>query len=445
MSTISIGTPFQFDDVLLGLIVAVGIMLATSALTRRSAEHTTIMTALATKLLISFAYSYFAVFLANASDSLDYHSSGVTYAHGLRADLATGSAGYFTQHPTYWLGANNRENIIGITGILHALLFDSFLATSVVFAVLGFIGQVFIYKTFVACYPDTRTRFWWRAGILFFPTLVFWSSGILKDSLGIFGLGCTLWGIYLLLQQFRPRYLVLTIYGTYTMFIFRAQIAPALFVALIPWMLQPLKAGGEGPRVARPSHRVNIVVRVMLLAGSLLGFLVLGALVPRFSLVNLPHTILELNGTFQRQPGLQTGVYAPIAPLVTDVSWGGLIKAWPEALLLSLYRPFPWEAANLTARLAAAENMVLAALTVRFFLQLLIYRRIIRRLVRAPLFLTCVIFVAIFALGVGASTPDLGTISRYRIPLIPFLIGALIIAQYHVIEYRDQTRAPYGT
>ncbi len=59
---------------------------------------------------------------------------------------------------------------------------------------------------------------------------------------------------------------------------------------------------------------------------------------------------------------------------------------------------------------------------------------------REPMFLTCLIFVSIFSLAVGVSTPNLGTISRYRIPLLPFFVGALTILEYHFLEFRAKVR-----
>jgi hypothetical protein len=62
-----------------------------------------------------------------------------------------------------------------------------------------------------------------------------------------------------------------------------------------------------------------------------------------------------------------------------------------------------------------------------------------------PMFLTSVCFVLLFALGVGASTPNLGTISRYRIPLIPFFMAAAAVVDLRLRPRMFQSRTDAGT
>ena len=49
--------------------------------------------------------------------------------------------------------------------------------------------------------------------------------------------------------------------------------------------------------------------------------------------------------------------------------------------------------------------------------------------ITAPLFLACVVFVVVFGCTVGIAQLNLGTVSRYRIPLLPFLVAALVIVE----------------
>ena len=41
--------------------------------------------------------------------------------------------------------------------------------------------------------------------------------------------------------------------------------------------------------------------------------------------------------------------------------------------------------------------------------------------------------IVVFAFAIGLATPNLGTVSRYRIPLLPFFVGAMAIleANFH--------------
>jgi hypothetical protein len=103
---------------------------------------------------------------------------------------------------------------------------------------------------------------------------------------------------------------------------------------------------------------------------------------------------------------------------------GQLVFA-PFALLSSLFRPFLFEARNAQMLANALETTVILVLTGMIFLR--------RRLAdiwttvsRTPMLMLCLVFVLTFAVAVGLTTTNLGTLSRYRMPLVPFLCVLLV-------------------
>jgi len=117
-------------------------------------------------------------------------------------------------------------------------------------------------------------------------------------------------------------------------------------------------------------------------------------------------------------------------PITYDASWLGLIKAAPVALILTLFRPFLWEGSGILMLVSAVENLVVLVLSLRAFLILIRERSTFSSAIRSPMFLSCLAFVILFGFAVGLSTPNLGSISRYRVPLIPFLVGTLTIIEH---------------
>jgi hypothetical protein len=53
-------------------------------------------------------------------------------------------------------------------------------------------------------------------------------------------------------------------------------------------------------------------------------------------------------------------------------------------------------------------------------------RGLLRRVSHAPLLMFCAVFVFGLALGVGLATTNLGTLSRYRVPFMPFFAILLL-------------------
>jgi hypothetical protein len=56
-------------------------------------------------------------------------------------------------------------------------------------------------------------------------------------------------------------------------------------------------------------------------------------------------------------------------------------------------------------------------------------KNFMKTIARDPVVLYCLLFAILFALFVGATTANFGTLVRYKIPCMPFFIVALFIIQ----------------
>ncbi|HEX8272056.1 MAG TPA: hypothetical protein VF615_05360 [Longimicrobiaceae bacterium] len=424
-------TPLSPPDLILGLLSAI-VVIAGAAVyyagVRRTPEFRLAMAALCTKLLACFVYSFLIIlYFPGGGDSLAYHREGVDASALIRTDLFWGSRTYVDFGLFFLPGGTSTTHMHSLSGLVHFLTFDSYLASSVFFGVLGFSGQWLLYRTFTARYPDPRLGTWWRVGILFFPTLTFWSAGMLKDAVGLFGLGLTLWAVHRTLEVGRPRNYLLTLLGAYILVLFRLQVLPVLLIAVVPWVLQSQNVRSRLRRLRARGRTAT--VRLALVAGGIVGIWVAGKLESRFSLAAIPQAIAVQSGLFEQIGGATTQAIA--VP-----TWSGLIASAPAALVLSLFRPFPWEAGGALGLFAALENLVLLLLTLRMLGRFRGRPGLFRSVLRAPMFTTCLVFVALYGIAVGASTPNLGSISRYRLPLIPFFVGMLAIVENQADEMR---------
>ncbi len=399
---------------------------------RRSSSRSVILVGLGVKLVTSLAYNAYIVYIYGGGDTLLYHEEGIQYAELLRAGLSGGLHLYLTTCPFFTLACSSTARLSSFTGLVHLLTFSSFTATSFVFAGLGFWGQYLLYKTFVLQYPSSKIRARWRLGILFFPTLTFWSAGILKDTLGILGLGIALWGSYNLLRQATLKNLALTGLGLYIVLLFRIQIVPVLLIALAPYFLSRASSVG----VSKPSSLTRIganpLFRLFLFVGGVVGIWTVGRIQPSFSFAQLPASLVTQSSVYELIEGVTT------RPIITEASWEALVRAAPRALFVALYRPLLGEGNGLVGLLAGVENTLLLLLSLRAVMLLVKYPSARLRVWRSPLFVTCLVFVLLFGIAIAASTPNLGTISRYRIPLIPFLFGILTIVEAQVLELRKR-------
>jgi hypothetical protein len=79
--------------------------------------------------------------------------------------------------------------------------------------------------------------------------------------------------------------------------------------------------------------------------------------------------------------------------------------------------------------LSALEALFLLGLTIRLFYRNKLLH--ITQSIRSPIILFCLIFAIIFAFGVGISTYNFGTLSRYRIVMVPFYVMAIYMLDLH--------------
>jgi hypothetical protein len=111
-----------------------------------------------------------------------------------------------------------------------------------------------------------------------------------------------------------------------------------------------------------------------------------------------------------------------------DGSLGSMVRLAPEAINVSLFRPYLWEVNNPLMLLSALES----ALLLLFCLFILIKKNtgVLGALAEPDVFFA-LIFSICFAFAVGVSTFNFGTLVRYKIPLLPFFLVALILIRYH--------------
>jgi hypothetical protein len=97
--------------------------------------------------------------------------------------------------------------------------------------------------------------------------------------------------------------------------------------------------------------------------------------------------------------------------------WSVLYQA-PKALISGLFRPFLWEAWNVFQVLVAVENLILAAL---FLTSIPRWKEIFTG-GNSLLVLSVLVYVVLLCVFLALSTPNFGTLVRYRVGFLPFFV-----------------------
>jgi hypothetical protein len=318
---------------------------------------------------------------------------------------------FYTDHSSY--------AIIKLAAFFDLFTFSAYSATAVLFAVISFVGSWCLFLTFNS--PYSKWNFQLAIAALFMPSVVFWGSGILKDTVS---LACISIATYLIKKIFidgkfsllKSVVLVLVLYITLKV---KMYILLCYIPAAISWVFAR-KLAGIG----------SLMLKVMILPFGLVLALILGYVMVvqigkqdyRYQLENIATTAQVTAYDIAFQTGQDAGSTYAIGEL--DGTITGLLKLAPKAINVSLFRPYIWEVRNPLMLMTAIESFFI------FLIFLYVIFRAMGKISVAlsdPTVIFCFVFSLAFAFAVGVSTFNFGTLSRYKIPLIPFFLLGLVI------------------
>jgi hypothetical protein len=287
-------------------------------------------------------------------------------------------------------------------------------AASVAFAMLSMSGKIAIYRVFRAN-VEPECRWWVAIAALFVPSFVFWSSGVIKEAVVVAGFGWSLYGLHLWMQERRPATggALLTA-GAVLMSVIKPYI-------LFPFLLAASSWYYWSHSLQRGRGRIRPIRLALAASLGLGGVVVLGQQFPEYSVANFAS-----QASYLQEVG-RTGGSAFALGSETPTTLAGQLAYAPAALLTSLFRPFLFEVHNVPSFVNALETLVLTFLFVRILLTSNL-RAVYRRIVGDPFLVFCVVFVVAFGIAVGLSTSNMGSLSRYRTPILPFFVVLLLLA-----------------
>lgn len=311
-----------------------------------------------------------------------------------------------------------------LTAIPHLLTINSFFACSVLMAAISYTGVWRLYLVFCREYPQLMKEF--AIAILFIPSLLFWGSGILKDTWTLAAVGWLTYGVYNILLSKQGGVIKNVVYVVIAASII-ISIKPYIFVALMPGVLIWV-VFGRISQIGNPVMRIlaaPIFIMVGLVGGSFLFSQTSGSLGAYGDLdATLEKAVVtqeDLKRAAYDGNSFDIGSFEPTIP--------GILSKAPVAIFAGLFRPTLLDVNNVVMLISAIENTFLML----FFLFNMV--RIgpfgyVRYVLSEPLSLFSVIFSVFFAFAVGLTTSNFGSLVRYRIPAIPFFLGSLYITRY---------------
>lgn len=392
---------------------------------------------LTVKILGAIALGFIYQFYYDGGDTYSYHTHGSRQIweafmdspiRGLKLLLGNESHVDVYQYSSriYFFNDDQSYFLIRIAALFDLLTFSSYSATAVFFAILSFIGMWMFFITFYSRYPNLHRGL--AVAAFFLPSVFFWGSGILKDTLTIAGLGAATYcfhGIFIK-RKISIRYVLGLLLALLVIFSVKKFILQAFLPALLVWV------------VAQNFSAIkSIVVKIILVPVA--AFLVIfgayymvvkvGEDDERYALNKLAKTAKVTAYDIRYWSGRGAGSGYALGEL--DGTFSSMIRLAPQAINVSLFRPYLWEVKNPLMLISALESFLFLIFTAYVFYTV---GSKLSSAFNNPDVIFGLVFALSFAFAVGVSTFNFGTLVRYKIPLLPFYLMALVV----MLNYRNK-------
>ena len=323
----------------------------------------------------------------------------------------------------YWYQDPASYSVAALAALFGLLVGSTYLPISVIFAAISFTGMWALFRTFARIYPNLVKPV--GIAVLFIPSLIVWGSGIFKDTICLFGLGWLTYGIFQMLIQrnFKPGNIILTALSFWLVARVKIYILLAFMPALLIWVLTVYTS-----KMKNAAGR--FLVKLFVLSAAFIGsFYVMTTLgedsLGRYSLNNIEQTAQVTRDWIMYSSGDEGSAY----DLGKINGVGDMILKFPQAVNVTLFRPYLWESKKLIILTSALEAFLFLLLTLKVIITVGI-RKCWKTIIADSSIQFCLIFAFIFAFAVGVSTGNFGSLSRYKIPCLPFYTLAIFLTYY---------------
>jgi len=397
------------------------------------------------KVLGGFMFTMVYMYYYKLGDVFSYFSSSVALANLARQDILKYIQAmvmdnnwenyhkFFdrsTGFPVNYVYIDDRTYLlVKMVSPLALISMNSFVLTTAMVSTVAYGGVWKLYRMLVRYYPSIQGQL--AFAVLFFPSSVFWGSGIVKDTFAFSGLCYYIHAMDVIF--FRKKGVMGTwitmVIGALLMVLLKPYVFMMLFPASLFWVLY-----------RRVQKFRNVLIRASVLPATAVILLMvtlnvlqrLEGRLGKFSLERALDTVVVAQNDMKRsQYGANYFDLGNIEP-----TWGSVLSKFPQAVFAGLFRPLLNDVNNFAMLLSALENtfivLVMLYILIRskvvFFFQLIL---------KNPLLQMCYLFAIGYAFMIAVTTPNFGAMVRFKIPLLPLFMTALFISRYILDKRRE--------
>ncbi len=388
------------------------------------------------KIIVIIIYSLVVNFIIGGDSITLFYTQGKHFANLVIKDFNNVNI-FFTQGGKYidslaeegykgYLTAESNFIAVKISALLCFVTFSKYLLINLLIGFIAFLGSWQLFMFFYTQYPKIHKEL--AFACMGVPTVIFWSSSIGKDAICMASIGFFTKAIYNLTKYNKNiiRNAVIAIICFFLIYYLKSYLIlsymPLFFLFIILDKINETKSA-----FLKFSLRLSVPVLFIWL------ILYIGLNNQDLFIEYSADTILE-KVTGQQNAFMAQAEEAGSTFTLGDFdgSIGGLVSMAPKAIVATIFRPFIWETKNIVMVFSSLEGMALM-----FFTLFLLFKPggiyiFFKTIVTNTTVFYCIAFAITFAVFVGISTFNFGSLSRYKIPCIPFFLSGLMIIKHKI-------------
>ncbi|WP_299458558.1 hypothetical protein [uncultured Microscilla sp.] len=320
--------------------------------------------------------------------------------------------------------------VLRISAFFDIFSFHTYTINAVFFAIVSFTGIWCMFRVWYHLFPQLLRPL--AVAIFFIPSVIFWGSGLLKDTITIGALGWMFYGFYfgIILRRKMLQNVLLLLLGAWVSNAIKQYVLLIFLPSALLWLFLQY-------RNRIKSRPLRIIMLPILMSIALpMGLLAVTQITGEQSQYNLDQVAknTKINADWLGYVSEQQGGSGySLGEL--DGTIGNMLIKFPQAVWLALFRPYLWEARNPFMLLSALESLFFLLLTFKVLLSVNL-GRLVNTFVAHPVLVFSLAFTLVLAFASAISSNNFGTVVRYKIPFMPFYLASLYVLRYKLKNNR---------
>jgi hypothetical protein len=309
--------------------------------------------------------------------------------------------------------------VMKTSALFSYLSFNCYLIISLFFSMFSFLGTWGLFKVFNE-YNNKKNIKLLAYAVMYLPSICFWGSGLIKDSLCLGATGFIIYYMYKIFvkNKYNIKYILLLPLLLYFLFLLKNYVAIALVIsAVFGYVILLISKSKKNPL------KLGFIILILLIANVLITIGISSTI--KTLLEESKSQIETFKGAYEYASIDDERSMASFTGGDFDPSVGGILLKSPSAIFTTIFRPFLWETRKLIMLFSSLESFLLLLVT----LYLLFKTRVIGffyYIFSDPIIFFAFTFTILLSAIVGFTTFNFGTLVRYRLPMLPFYCFMLL-------------------